>query len=127
VRAAPRPGAALPVGSGPRFLAGLDGDRTIPLPLDQVAVLVAEGDTDMAETTDGRRLPVRGTLQGLESSLPAAQFFRCHRSYIVNLDQVAEMLPFFNGTWLIRRRGGGAEVPVSRARSRRLKQLFGLS
>jgi DNA-binding LytR/AlgR family response regulator len=110
----------------PPFLAGIDGERTIPIPLDAVALLRAEGDTVIVETTDGRRFPVRGTLTGLERTLPADRFFRCHRSYIVNLYQVLEIVPFFNGTWLLKVRGGSEDVPVSRSQARRLRQLMGI-
>jgi DNA-binding LytR/AlgR family response regulator len=122
-RTAPNARPAAP----PPFLAGIDGERTIPIPLEALALLRAEGDTVMAETVDGRRLPVRGTLSALEKTLPGTRFFRCHRSYIVNLYQVTEIVPFFNGTWLLKVRGGSEDVPVSRSQARRLRELMGLA
>ena len=69
----------------------------------------------------------RSTLADLQQALPEEEFFRCHRGYIVNLGRVAEIVPFFNGTYTLRLKGGREEVPVSRANARRLREHFGLA
>lgn len=110
----------------PRFLSGVVGDSAVPVPLEEVAYLVAEEDQVNLMTTNGRRLLMRATLHELQGILPENTFFRCHRGYIVNLHEVAEIVPFFNGTYLLRMKGGRDEVPVSRANARRLRELFRL-
>ncbi len=112
----------------PRFLAGHDGESAFPVALDEISYLAAQGDAVHVVTTEGRQLQLRGaTLAGLESMLPEERFFRCHRGYLVQVHEVAEIVPFFNGTFILRMKGSRDEVPVSRANVRRLKALFRLA
>jgi DNA-binding LytR/AlgR family response regulator len=109
----------------PRFLTGVENGRTVPVPLDRISYLCAADDAVYLWQTDQRRLSVRATLQELERLLPSDRFLRCHRGYIVNLHEVTEIARFFNGTYLLRLRGHPRlQVPVSRARARRVRALF---
>lgn len=64
-------------------------------------------------------------LENLEKRLDPALFFRVHRSAIVQLDHVREMIPWFSGrTKLIL--SGGHEVVASRARTKDLKDRLSL-
>ncbi|MGF9698960.1 LytR/AlgR family response regulator transcription factor [Paenibacillus sp. MABNR03] len=56
--------------------------------------------------------------------LPQETFFRCHRSYLVNLSQIREIVPWFNNTYLLRLRDLEAEVPVSRGKVKEFRQLM---
>lgn len=115
-------------GEAPRFLAGHAGESAFPVALEDVSYLAAEGDSVHVVTTAGRRLGLRGaTLADMERLLPPDRFFRCHRGYLVQVGEVAEIVPFFSGTYLLRMKGSRDEVPVSRSRVRRLKDLFHLS
>ncbi len=125
LRGASSPEAGERVG-GVRFLTGMQGESAIPVSLGDVDYLVAEGD-QVFLVTGARRLQVRSTLADLQQALPEEEFFRCHRGYIVNLGRVAEIVPFFNGTYTLRLKGGREEVPVSRANARRLREHFGLA
>lgn len=107
-------------------LPGQEGERLLPLQPEVVAYLEARGDEVQAHLVDGRSVRVRAPLQRLERLLPDDLFCRCHRAYIVNLRQVAELVPFFHGTYRLRLRApAGREVPVSRSGARRLRQAFG--
>ncbi len=109
----------------PRFLAGHEGESAFPVPLEEISYLTAQGDAVHLVTTEGRQLQLRdATLTGMERLLPSDRFFRCHRGYLVQVREVAEIVPFFNGTYLLRMKGSRDEVPVSRSRVRRLKELF---
>ncbi len=112
----------------PRFLSGHDGESAFPVALDRISYLAAQGDAVHLVTTEGRQLQLRGTtLTEIERLLPPDRFFRCHRAYLVQVHEVAEIQPFFNGTYLLRMRGSRDEVPVSRSRVRPLKELFRLA
>jgi DNA-binding LytR/AlgR family response regulator len=67
--------------------------------------------------------PVRRTLTDLEKRLDPKRFFRAHRSAIVNLDRVTEIIPWFKGSHKLRL-STGVEVELSRARARELKKLL---
>jgi two-component system LytT family response regulator len=68
--------------------------------------------------------PIRRTLTELEARLDPARFFRTHRSAIVNLDRVQEIIPWFKGGYVLRLTTG-AEVDLSRIQARVLRKLLG--
>lgn len=73
------------------------------------------------------RLFTRFTLKELEGRLNSTMFFRTHRCYIVNLQKVKEIIPFFNGTYtLIVEDNEKSEVPVSRAQAKKLRKILGM-
>jgi DNA-binding LytR/AlgR family response regulator len=67
--------------------------------------------------------PIRRTLSELEARLDPARFFRAHRSAIVNLDRVKEIVPWFKGSHILRL-STGAEVDLSRAQARSLRKIL---
>jgi len=67
------------------------------------------------------------TLQTLEEKLASYPFFHSHRSYLVNLNFVQELVPWFNGAYtLILNDEKRSEVPVSRAYVKALKDVLGI-
>jgi len=56
---------------------------------------------------------LRATLESLESRLDPVQFARVHRSHIVNIDEIAEIHPWFHGDYKILMRDG-SEIAWSR-------------
>lgn len=61
----------------------------------------------------GRHYPLRSTMAALEPRLDPRRFQRVHRSYIVNLDHLAEIEPLDTGDARLRLRDG-TQVPCSR-------------
>jgi two-component system, LytTR family, response regulator len=67
------------------------------------------------------------TLEELLESLDANLFWRAHRSYLVNINRIREVVPWFKSSYQLRMDDKKqTEVPVSRAQTRRLRELFGL-
>ncbi|UIM96582.1 LytR/AlgR family response regulator transcription factor [Yersinia ruckeri] len=60
------------------------------------------------------------------SRLPEEHFFRCHRSYCVNLSKIREIVPWFNNTYILRLSDLDFEVPVSRSKVKEFRQLMRL-
>ena len=60
------------------------------------------------------------------SKLPTSHFFRCHRSYCVNLNKIREIEPWFNNTYILRLRDLEFQVPVSRSKVREFRQIMHL-
>ncbi|QKJ88099.1 LytTR family transcriptional regulator [Paramixta manurensis] len=58
--------------------------------------------------------------------LPETGFFRCHRSYCVNLSKIREIEPWFNNTYILKLRDLEFQVPVSRSRVKAFRQLMRL-
>jgi two-component system, LytTR family, response regulator LytT len=67
------------------------------------------------------------TLEELLASLDTNFFWRAHRSYLVNINRIKEVVPWFKSSYQIRMDDKKqTEIPVSRAQTRRLRDLFGL-
>jgi two-component system, LytTR family, response regulator LytT len=67
------------------------------------------------------------TLEELLDSLDPNVFWRAHRSYLVNINRIKEVVPWFKSSYQIRMDDKKqAEIPVSRAQTKRLRELFNL-
>jgi len=67
------------------------------------------------------------TLEELLSSLDTNLFWRAHRSYLVNINRIREVVPWFKSSYQLRMDDKPqTEIPVSRAQTKRLRELFGL-
>lgn len=75
--------------------------------------------------TEEQVVKSRMTLQELEEKLRGFPFFRSHRGYLVNMDYIREITPWFNGAYnLILRDGKESKIPVSRAAGKRLFRMI---
>ncbi len=72
----------------------------------------------------GHDYPLRSTIGGIESRLDPARFARIHRSYIVNLDQLASIEPLDSGDARVHLRDGTA-LPASRSHRAALRERLG--
>jgi two-component system, LytTR family, response regulator len=61
-----------------------------------------------------------------DSLLPEDLFFRCHRSYTVNLTKIREIVPWFNQTYMLRLKDLTEEIPVSRSKVKVFRQIMHL-
>ncbi|WP_042200343.1 LytR/AlgR family response regulator transcription factor [Paenibacillus camerounensis] len=76
--------------------------------------------------TKGEEYSMALSISEFHSRLPQDRFFRCHRSYLVNLSKIKEIIPWFNNTYLLRLRDLDAEVPVSRGKVKEFRQIMRL-
>ena len=75
--------------------------------------------------TFDKKLISRYTLSSLAERLDPKSFFRTHRSYLVNLDKVLEIVPSFHGTYsLVVEDREESKVPVSRIQTKELRKLL---
>ena len=67
------------------------------------------------------------TLEELLDLLDPQIFWRAHRSYVVNINHIKEVVPWFKSSYQLRMSDRkNTEIPVSRAQTRRLRELFKL-
>lgn len=67
------------------------------------------------------------TLEELQSNLDGESFWRAHRSYLVNIHRIREVVPWFNSSFQLRMDDKKqTEIPVSRVQTKRLRTLFRL-
>ena len=67
------------------------------------------------------------TLEELMDQLDPEAFWRAHRSYVVNIQHIREVVPWFKSSYQLRMDDPKkTEIPVSRAQTKRLRELFNL-
>ena len=67
------------------------------------------------------------TLEELQEQLDPEDFWRVHRSYLVNIQHIREVVPWFKSSYQLRMDDPKkTEIPVSRAQTKRLRELFNL-
>jgi DNA-binding LytR/AlgR family response regulator len=67
------------------------------------------------------------TLEELMDQLDPETFWRVHRSFVVNIQHIREVVPWFKSSYQLRMDDPQkTEIPVSRAQTKRLRELFNL-
>jgi two-component system LytT family response regulator/two-component system response regulator LytT len=67
------------------------------------------------------------TIEDLHANLDRELFWRVHRSYLVNINRIKEVVPWFKSSYQLRMDDKKhTEIPVSRVQTRRLRELFKL-
>jgi two-component system, LytTR family, response regulator LytT len=67
------------------------------------------------------------TLDELQARLDPGVFWRVHRSHLVNISKVKEIVPWFSRNYILRMKDAKAtEIPVSRAHTKRLREYLRL-
>lgn len=67
------------------------------------------------------------TLDELQARLDPAVFWRVHRSHLVNIKKIKEIVPWFSRNYILKMRDAkGTEIPVSRSQTKRLREYLRL-
>jgi len=67
------------------------------------------------------------TIEDLQANLDRDLFWRVHRSFLVNINRIKEVVPWFKSSYQLRMDDKKhTEIPVSRVQTRRLRELFKL-
>ena len=99
-------------------------------------LLVDQKDVCFASIEEGRITVVTKALEGdsnvrtleeLADQLDSGQFWRAHRSFLVNIQHIREVVPWFKSSYQLRMDDRkSTEIPVSRSQTKRLRELFNL-
>lgn len=105
----------------------------IPVKLEDSVVLINPADILFVEASGGRTLlrttsdqfPTQFTLADLESRLARGGFFRAHRSYLVNLQHVREVISYTRSSFSLKLNDAAAtKIPLSKDAARELRELL---
>lgn len=73
----------------------------------------------------GSQYPISRTMDELEEMLKGAGFFRCHRSYIVNVQRVERLERFTKNSFvLVLNNTEHSQIPLAKGRVEEMKQTF---
>ena len=107
----------------------------IPTKVNEKIVLFDPPEIDYIESNDGQSslhingeaFPTMFTMNELEERLQHFGFFRCHRSYIVNLQKVREVITWTRNSYsLILENERKSNIPLSKTKMAELKVMLGL-
>jgi two-component system response regulator LytT len=108
----------LAVKVGERFLLVDAGDVIFATLADEVVTVAATGFTG---TSNYR------TLDDLQAQLDPETFWRVHRAYLVNINKIKEIVPWFSRNYILKMSDGkSTEIPVSRSQTKRLREYLRL-
>lgn len=97
--------------------------RIILVDVNKISFCYSEGEKNYVKTDK----EIYCTTKTLQELAEKTNFFRCHRSYIVNIEKVKEVYSWFNGTYkLIIDGKENNEIPVSRSHVKEIKVILGL-
>lgn len=112
------------VPSQERRIPLFDGERIVPTLPKHIFTVSSEDGRILVHTVHGR-YTAKSTIAELEERLGPHGFFRAHRSHLVNLNHVAEILPWTGGSYkLVMSDRERSEVVVSRYNVKDLKARF---
>ncbi|QGS69713.1 ATP-binding cassette domain-containing protein [Oceanobacillus sp. 143] len=107
----------------------------IPTKVNEKIVLFDPPEIDYIESNDGQaNIYIKGeafpsslTLTNLEERLQHVGFFRCHRSYIINLQKVREVITWTRNSYsLVLDDKEKTQIPLSKAKMAELRDLLGI-
>ncbi|KZE84602.1 LytTR family transcriptional regulator [Chromobacterium sp. F49] len=101
------------------------GDSIIVTPCDDIYYVEADEKVTLVYTARDRYVMAM-SISEFVSRLPADSFFRCHRSFCVNIHKIREIAPWQNSTYIIKLYDLKAEIPVSRSNIKAFRQLMHL-
>jgi len=120
--------AAEQIGAGEsefRKLAVRKGGRTVLLNIDDIVLLSARNKSTYAHTYENQYL-VDITLGELEGKLSRETFTRVHRSYLVNLNKVKEILRVDGSYVVVASDRDETHIPVARRQVRAFRDAVGI-
>ncbi|HEV3140835.1 MAG TPA: LytTR family DNA-binding domain-containing protein [Vicinamibacterales bacterium] len=103
------------------------GERFILVQADEIlyASVIDEGITVVTNQHAGTSS--FRTLEELHERLDPSVFWRVHRSHLVNINKIKEIVPWFSRNYILRMKDQKAtEIPVSRTQTRRLREYLKL-
>ena len=92
---------------------------------DEMVCASIEDGTITISTRDLEGISNYRTIEELVDSLDSDRFWRPHRSHLVNINHIKEVLPWFKSSYILKMADKRqSEVPVSRAQTKRLRELL---
>jgi two-component system, LytTR family, response regulator len=102
-------------------------DRFLLVQTDEVIHASVEDDQVRVVTNSLSGTSNYRTLDELQTRLDPSVFWRVHRSHLVNINKIKEIVPWFSRNYILKMKDAkGTEIPVSRSQTRRLRDYLKL-
>lgn len=100
-------------------------DKIIFIPIEDILFCKVEENKVFIHTSEAG-YQITESLSKIEEKLPKKKFFKTHRAYIVNIDKIKEVSPYFNHTLMLQLEGSKEEIPVSRSNVKAFKKRLNI-
>ncbi len=102
-------------------------DRFLLIHADEVVHASVEDDVITVVTNSLSGTSNYRTLDELQARLDPEVFWRVHRSHLVNINKIREIVPWFSRNFILKMKDAkGSEIPVSRSQTKRLREYLKL-
>lgn len=92
--------------------------------LQDILLVQREERSTVLYTADGSRYVTSDSLGDMEDRLPQDAFFRCHKSYIINLNHIKDITPYGRWTYVIRLEGTQHDALITHEKYEELERMF---
>ena len=92
--------------------------------MQDIVLVQREDRATVIYTKDGGRYVTGDSLAETEARLDPAVFFRCHKSYIINLNHIANITPYGRWTYIVRLSGITQDALITHEKYEELEQMF---
>ncbi|MDQ2084850.1 LytTR family transcriptional regulator DNA-binding domain-containing protein [Herbivorax sp. ANBcel31] len=111
---------------GSEKIAVWKDDEMFVFNISDIVCFTSENRNTLAMTNNDK-YKVKETLDSLENRLNDLNFFRCHRCYLVNMNNIIKITPWLGtNSYIAKLKGLEVDIPISRFKIKKLKQLLGL-
>jgi two-component system response regulator LytT len=103
------------------------GDRFLLIQAEELVHASVDDDVITVVTNSLSGTSNYRTLDELQARLDPGVFWRVHRSHLVNINKIREIVPWFSRNYILKMKDAkGSEIPVSRSQTRRLREYLKL-
>jgi two-component system, LytTR family, response regulator len=103
------------------------GERFLLVPAEEIVYASLADESITVVTSQHVGHSSHRTLDELQAQLDPRAFWRVHRSHLVNINQIKEIVPWVSRNYILRMKDDRAtEIPVSRSQTRRLREYLKL-
>lgn len=122
-QAAPPPVPSIPrAAAGRMMLRHRDGVSFINHK--DILLVQREDRSTVLYTSNDERFVTGDSLSEMEERLPKEAFFRCHKSYIINLNHIKDITPYGRWTYVIRLEGTRHDALITHEKYEELERMF---
>jgi DNA-binding LytR/AlgR family response regulator len=101
------------------------GDKLVPIQISEVIFATVSNKVIRVQTLKGE-FEFGGSLSELEEQLSSSEFFRSHKSYLINLALIENINIWFNGSFQVNLKGSEELIPVSRKQAKEFKKRLNI-
>ena len=91
---------------------------------EDILLVQREDRSTVIYTTEDERFVTSDSLSEMEERLPSDLFFRCHKSYIINLNHIRDISPYGRWTYVVRLEGTQHDALITHEKYEELERMF---